>query len=468
MPVPTLRKPISGTPDQTPATDDLESRNTVTFDPYVPICECGLRGHASGLRQLSARCKGEEDVWRPCLNVFWTIKRDRWRSNCKEIEVPFDSCNSDHGDDEQDREERKGDSKENDSGLQEDGEFHSDLQHHSANMLLPDNLHVRSGSISHSKSPCLTIPTRDLQSQEEEKQHDSFPFMSLPLELRLKIYEYLLPPRTHTIISQYPHNGYYFSPSSNINAFTQTLYPAQPTALTSSSASLARQKENLTTYKILNANFRPDFPHVGIHPQILRTSRAVWAEATPVLYGGATVFDFGVYIDAVEPFFRDRGEGRRFVRSVRVAREIPAVPGGEDALWERTCGYFRAELRALRTVDLTVWREGGREVLPEAEGDADAEVSEEVRRKAVEEVTARRWREWGYVEALTCAKALRRVKITHWGFPGEKGGFAESELRGAFDGWLAKRMVADIMVKERMIMEGCVLEGVVVLPLCGS
>src|ERR1700738_3496043 len=115
-------------------------------------------------------------------------------------------------------------------------------------------------------------------SRDQNIMEQSFPFLLLPYELRLKIYALVLPSRSHTIVTQYPHNGYYYSETSMVSHSTQTLYPAQPY---SSSPSLELQQK-LTTYKLLNANFHHDFPSPSICPEILRTCRQIRNEAEPV------------------------------------------------------------------------------------------------------------------------------------------------------------------------------------------
>jgi hypothetical protein len=107
--------------------------------------------------------------------------------------------------------------------------------------------------------------------------------------------------------------------------------------------------QNLTTYKVLNRNFRTDFPEPSLEIQILRVCKKIKEEAEPVLYGNpGTEWDFGIYLEAVDPFFGDQSEvARGFVRRVKVAREIRdgAAPGTTNYAWEKFCKYIDTEFR---------------------------------------------------------------------------------------------------------------------------
>jgi hypothetical protein len=305
-----------------------------------------------------------------------------------------------------------------------------------------------------------------------------FPFLSLPLEIRLAIYGYLLPSRNHTIVTQYPHNGYYYSkPPSHTS---QTLYPAWSASPHQPPSHKTSGTQTLTTYKLLNANFRSDFPNPSICPEIFRTCSQILYEAEPMLYAGA-MFDFGVYIDAVVPFLKDRSAAaRRAIRSMKLAREIPQFvseiedtgdgrqtlrTGAADPLWSLTCEYMAKECKDLRVVDLTVWAESGSMVelpiesaeMQESESEHDHAVSAS-EKDDISQVDNHMWREWEWTRALLMTPSLRHVKVTWWGFAMDKVG------QGRFDSWLGRRMVADKLVRDRMVWEGCVIEGVCVLP----
>lgn len=345
------------------------------------------------------------------------------------------------------------------------------------------------------KDPCLeqdqklasATDIEKLSSRDNLETEPVFPFLSLPAELRLRIYALLLPSRTHTIVTQYPYNGYYYSGTSIVSHSTQTLYPAQPY----SCPPPPETQQNFTTYKLLNANFHRNFPNPSICTEILRTSKQIREEAEPVLYGAKTVFDFGVYIDAVVPFLKDRSElARRTIRHVRLAREIPVMlsavvrDGGMpldsdpapleavDPLWGRTCSFLRDQCVCLRTFDLTVWAEDGGLVegtpptvvsTPDAQDmeltSADGGLEEESKiLKPIQTVDDRKQRRnWDWTRALLKVEALRHVKVTWWGFTTSKAREAK------FDSWL-RRMVADKLVKDRMVCDGRIVEGVFLVP----
>ena len=294
------------------------------------------------------------------------------------------------------------------------------------------------------------------------KAEDVFPLMSLPLELRLKIYTYLLPPRHHTVVTQLPHNGFFYNTSSVPLYSAQSFYPFG-----------TRAPNNLTTYKVLNSNFRSSFPSSGIYPEILRVSKQVKSEAEPVLYAGnGVVWDFGIHLEALKAFWGDRSaEARGMVRNVRVAREIPCLENLDgvvskeaDPRWVSLCEFLRAELTGLRMLDLTIWSSSGSTSSFPVSASAPDALSVTARdedkvEKKMREEELRRWKEWEWTHELLQMGALRQARITWWGFQSIRGENGEND----FDSWLAGRMVGDRVVRERMVREGAVEEGVVVL-----
>jgi len=347
---------------------------------------------------------------------------------------------------------------------------------------------VQAFSSNQGQEMALVDSTDQVTSRDPLEKELSFTFLCLPLELRLKIYALVLPSRTHTIVTQYPHNGYYYSGTSMVSHSTQTLYPAQPY----SRPPTMELQQKLTTYKLLNANFHHDFPSPSICPEILRTCKQIRDEAEPIMYGAEAVFDFGVYVDAIVPFLKDRSAlARKAIRRIKIAREIPVMPSvvesgerilqdfhlaGEivDVLWSATNAFLKDQCLGLRTVDLTIWAENGglaEEILPitagsmpdaqDMEDDSDDRVEEdesgyENAMHAVED--GKLWRQWEWTRALLKVEALRHVRVTWWGF-------AASKMRNAkFDGWLGRRMAADKLVRDRMVYEGRIIEGVIVVP----
>jgi len=182
-------------------------------------------------------------------------------------------------------------------------------------------------------------------------------------------------------------------------------------------------------------------------------------------------FDFGIHIEASLAFFQDRGkEARGSVREVRVAREIPCVENRDglvakpvDNLWVRFCGFLEKEMRRVRGLDLTIWSSSGSVTSFPAtislEGGREGDSEDVLREKEKELEMQLKWREWEWTRDLLRMEALRKARVTWWGFEGQDGGF---------DSWLAGRMVGDRLVRERMIREGMVVEGFVVIPGNGT
>jgi hypothetical protein len=211
------------------------------------------------------------------------------------------------------------------------------------------------------------------------------------------------------------------------------------------------------------------------------------------MYGAETMFDFGVYVDAIVPFLKDRSAtARRAIRHIRIAKEIPvslsvaSSADGElrdpnqdgeeavDVLWSTTSAFLKDQCVDLRTVDLTFWAENGglvEETLlavtgptPDAQNTEDNSANgtvedENNNEKALHVVEdTKLWHQWEWTRALLRVEALRHVKVTWWGFAAGK------ERETKFDGWLGRRMVADKLVRDRMVYEGRIIEGVTVVP----
>jgi hypothetical protein len=294
----------------------------------------------------------------------------------------------------------------------------------------------------------------------------TFPFLHLPIELRVEIYGYLLPPRRHKIVTQLPHNGYFYSTIFIPAHAGQSFYPSG-----------LCPANKLTTYKVLSSNFSRSYPSKSIHTEVMRVSKQVRDEAEMVLYGSSeNVWDFGTHLDACVAFWGDRGPGaRKYARSLRIAREIPSSKSdwedkNVDSTWIQFCHFLKTEMTGLRTLDLTVWGDGGGlasfpvpvpllvagMAAAAASGRDWEEEAAEVEPKLEME---RMWSRWDSIRDLLQMDALRTARITWWGFDSVESGGA----KGAFDGWLAARMVGDSLVRERMVREGVVQEGVVVL-----
>ncbi|TAQ87026.1 hypothetical protein B7494_g4650 [Chlorociboria aeruginascens] len=281
---------------------------------------------------------------------------------------------------------------------------------------------------------------------------ETFPFLSLPLELRLKIYSYLLPTSTHKIITQIPHNGYFYNTSTIPTLSAQSFYPFG-----------RKSPKSLTTYKVLPQHRSGNTNGEGMNVEILRVSKQVNEEAEEVLYANkCTVWDFGIHLDAVQGFWGDRSiKARNWVKNIRVAREVSFDTVAKDEDWEHLCTYLKESMVGLRSVDLVVWSAGGSvsefsatTSMIHPTGQIANDEADELERKVEEE---RKWRALEWVQCLLEHEALRRTNITYWGFRGEKG---ESSY---FNHWIAKKMAGDGLVRGRMLREEIVSEASVVL-----
>ncbi|KAF7950759.1 uncharacterized protein EAE97_002311 [Botrytis byssoidea] len=280
----------------------------------------------------------------------------------------------------------------------------------------------------------------------------SFPFLSLPIEIRLKIYLLLLPPRHHKIATQIPHNGYYFPLKCLPPCAAQSFYPISPDT-----------PEKLTTYKVLSANSHTDHPNPSIHTRILSVCKQTKAEAEEVLYGnGNSIWDFGMHIEAVQPFWTDRSQAARgWARNLKIAREIPDLMIGAaariDVVWRNFCEFITCELLGLKNVDLTVWGNPWvEEALDSSEaGETDAMSIDgdgvgEVRRSTVKSRDVWTMRDREDMKELLAHDGLRSAKVTCWGF-----------REGTKSSW-AKWMLESRSLMEEMVREGEVVQGVVI------
>jgi len=307
------------------------------------------------------------------------------------------------------------------------------------------------------------IPSHDSQASPSR-------FLSLPFEIRLKIYSYVLPARLHKVATQIPYTGLFYSRHTLPPHTSQSFYPFDHSA-----------SKNLTTYKVLTSNHHTDFPHLSIHPDVLRTCKQVREEAEPVLYSGKDVcFDFGECASTVSPFWRDRSQlARDCVRWVKIAREIPDLTdnGTRDAVhpdWTDLCGYLMNNLTGLKTLDLTIWTNQGSMPSPvlssgaaittlalnNMPGPERPAMDQDFQIKKNEEI--KRWQEWEWTHSLLQIPALQHVRVTWWATQWSNGGDNQSENFGA---WIASRMSGDRLLKNRLISNGVVVEGLVILPV---
>jgi hypothetical protein len=278
-----------------------------------------------------------------------------------------------------------------------------------------------------------------------------FPFMSLPLEIRLHIYTYLLPPRTHKIVTQIPQSCYFYSSAAvSTQSYPFGLVPPPNTQI----------------YKILTSTFH-SFPWPSISPQILRVSKQVKEEAEPILYGGKDVeWDFGIHLQAFQAFWRDRSElARRSIRNISIAREIYCSENHDgkaikspDEKWLVFCRYLHEKLPNLRHVELTIWSSSGDislfPIVPALTQLLEHSGRDSEPSKKRETAELQRWRNWEWTHDLLQLKELQTAKIRCWGFQDAR----EEIEKKSFDSWLAGRMVGDRVLRDRMIKNGLVLE----------
>ncbi|KAM0305004.1 hypothetical protein ACHAO8_011268 [Botrytis cinerea] len=306
-------------------------------------------------------------------------------------------------------------------------------------------------ALSEYSSHDFSSPINNLKSMANQ----SFPFLSLPTEIRLKIYLLLLPPRHHKITTQIPHNGYYFPPKCLPLCAAQSFYPISPDT-----------PEKLTTYKVLSANFHTDHPNPSIHTRILSVCKQTKEEAEEVLYGnGNSIWDFGMNIEAVQPFWTDRSQGARaWARNLKIAREVPESLMGAcidiDVTWELFCGFITRELLGLKNMDLTVWGNSQAEESRDSSESVDmVDVMSvdggdvpEASKSLLESRGLDTWtlRDWEYTKELLAHEGLRSATVTCWGF-----------REGVKSSW-AKWMLESRSLTEEMVREGEVVQDVVV------
>lgn len=193
------------------------------------------------------------------------------------------------------------------------------------------------------------------------------PFLLLPAELRLMIYEYLLRPastnddslsaRTTAAVD---YHDYEVSSTADISTKSthatlaiRTLDPTKTPLLPSTLRTTYtircdrfRARTMRTTYTLLS--------NPGIDASVVRACRQTHTEAAEVLYGGRT-FDFSTHVEAIAPFLGDlTPAARRHVRSLAmVKRGLPYDRECDRLEWAAACRYVAANLAIVR-LDLGV------------------------------------------------------------------------------------------------------------------
>ncbi|ESZ96430.1 hypothetical protein SBOR_3162 [Sclerotinia borealis F-4128] len=165
------------------------------------------------------------------------------------------------------------------------------------------------------------------------------PFMSIPSEIRVMIYELLFDDKNNKVFEIRSQNPDVYANRAN--------HP-----LRSSYAidhSLMRQRA-LTTYQLCT--------DVEMHTSIMSVNRKIYGETTHLLYGNRT-FSFYKDIEAIVPFFSDLTPGTRFlVQDISLFKQgFVFCRESNRCEWSNLCEFLRDQMQ-LRGLRLIV--EGGR------------------------------------------------------------------------------------------------------------
>ncbi|PQE34048.1 autophagy-related 3 protein [Rutstroemia sp. NJR-2017a WRK4] len=161
------------------------------------------------------------------------------------------------------------------------------------------------------------------------------PFMRIPCEIRLMIYQNLFDTKGHKVFE--------------IRNVQPEAYAAQSSQHNRSSYSLMRQRTK-TTYKLCT--------DVEIHTSIMSVNRKVYEETSHLLYGNRT-FSFYKDIEAIIPFFSDLSPRTRpLVQEISLYKQgFVFCRESNRCEWSNIC-EFLADKMQLRSLKLIV--EGGR------------------------------------------------------------------------------------------------------------
>jgi len=177
--------------------------------------------------------------------------------------------------------------------------------------------------------------------------HNLPPFLRIPTEIRLQIYDHLLSgPSTptlhiHTSLPDH-HTSHPPTRRSTYNILTTGFFSQSRT----------------TSYRLASP--------VSLSPCILAVCRQIYFEALPLLYSTHT-FDFGSDIEAIAPFFDDLLPGtRRMVKGLNMTKRASwRLREYDISAWAHVCGYLATHC-ALQTLTLRIasaklsggWEEG--------------------------------------------------------------------------------------------------------------
>lgn len=168
---------------------------------------------------------------------------------------------------------------------------------------------------------------------------DECPFMRIPGEIRLMIYDLLFDDRNQQVLQIRNEDPDVY----------KTRLPHRRTTYRTLGRDLLRQSKS-TTYHLIN--------HVEIHTSIMAVNRQIYNESSHMLYSNRA-FDFDRDIEAIVPFFSDLTKHTRtLIHEVSLTKQGSVYSRDYDRCeWSAVCEFLRENMQ-LRSMKLTV--EGGR------------------------------------------------------------------------------------------------------------
>ncbi|KAJ2901982.1 hypothetical protein MKZ38_001123 [Zalerion maritima] len=176
--------------------------------------------------------------------------------------------------------------------------------------------------------------------------------LGLPPEIRLQIYDYLLPDNKEDRCLSIRH---YITKPTTVESKRRSKYHV---------ITAIQRRYMRTTYHLVASSDSPMFP------QIISVCKKVYDEASHFLYSRHS-FDFGLDIEAVGPFLSDLSPStRQLIPEIRVRKRAPnPFLQSDNAAWDKMCGAL-AEMGGLQTLAIVV--EGRR---PRGEYDGPQELT---------------------------------------------------------------------------------------------
>ncbi|CAO2647890.1 Nn.00g088120.m01.CDS01 [Neocucurbitaria sp. VM-36] len=192
------------------------------------------------------------------------------------------------------------------------------------------------------------------------------PFLRLPFEIRLMIYEYLLFPSIHpstanstSIANLVPDFHTYYSEDTNSSPFTLSVRTIDPWLGSQGSRTWRRRSTynvrtgpfltttTPTTYRVLLSPYTAHLRHNV--PSLLSLNRQTHAEASKVLYSTYT-FSFHTSIEAAVPFLSDLTPlARSHIRHISLTKKaLPYTKEFDRAEWSSLCEYLALHQQSLQ------------------------------------------------------------------------------------------------------------------------